>query len=940
MSQIKGLVEQLLRLGRGEEITSFVKERGEEFNEEVIELICRKVEEDLSSDPARALKIAETSLTASQALGNPFFIAICKRAKANALCALGAHQESLNLVDEAVEFFRAQGNELQMAIANVGKVEALRIIGRYRDALQLSQKTTSLLRSHRAEYELAKLERITASIHFWRNEFAKSLQLLERAESYFAANEKRLELAQTKMNKSIVLPHLNRFREALAESEEARRFFQEMKLKRQLANVDYSTGNIYYYMGQYGKALEAYREAKDAYRILGLKRAQANVDTCIANTYLRLGLYEETIESYSFAQTVFQEEGMRYSLALTWYDQAVAYGGLGEFSKADELFQRAEEVFEEEGLRTKIAGIKLERSKILLAQGDYAKALRLSSEAIDLFTEVSGPGLLTATAKLVAAAAHLKSGELDEAEGLYHSLQREYKIPWILHQAYYGLGKISYKRGAKDKAYSWLRSSIEEIEKMQVSLRGREKLTISFLQDKLEAFHDMVSLCLELGKDEEALYYVEKAKSRALVDLLSQKLDFKGKDEKFQKTVEKLREELNWWYSKAEEEGKGGERGGGVKVFQAIRSRERRLQRLIEDREAAIPLGRGLLRSTGVSLPEIRDLLGEGEMLLEYYVANDEVHLFSLTKHDLAIYQGLSSSREVGDLLERFRFQLTKLMWGPKPGRERLAWIGLATKDYLRSLHRILIEPIANLREYPRLIIIPHSLLHLLPFGALHDGEEFLIEKHRICYYPSSHIFKLCSQRESRKGGPLLAIGVPDERIPAVTEEIETLKALFPEALTFTGRLATRKVLERYAEECNILHIASHGVFREDSPLFSRLKLADGWLTVGEVYDLKLNASLVTLSGCDTGLNTLALGDEVLGMSRGFLYAGASSLLVSLWAVNDKSTKALMETFYRGLRQGKSKSQALRDAQVGMLKGSEKWSHPYYWAPFILIGKD
>ncbi len=940
----KDFVEELLKLEDKTEIARLIEDNLSSLNKEVIDLIAYQMEENISSDPALALKMAETSFLVSQALKDPLLVSLSKRSKAQVLCVVGSHRESLRLYDELIEFFSSLGEDLEVAKTNIGKVEVLRIMGRYQDALRLSQETFRILERYKAEYELAKLNRITASIFFWQNKFAKSLQLLEKAEGYFSVRGKELELAQTRMNKSIVLPHLNRFREALRKNREARRFFQTKKMNRQIANADYSAGNIYYYMGQYVRALDYYKRAKDVYQGLGMERAQANVDTCIANTYLRLGLYEETIESYHFAQKVFEDKGMRYNLALTWYDQAVAYGNMGKLSKSEELFDRAKKVFEEESLKTKVAGIDLERSKIFITKGEYAKALELSLEALNLMSEVSGAGLLSATAKLVAARAYLKMRKLEEAKGFYDSLKKEYKIPWVSHQAYYGLGKISLRKGDKEGAYRQYQRSIEEIEKMQTSLKGRENLTISFLRDKLEVFQDMVYLCLEMGRKEEALSYVERAKSRALVDLLSHKLDFKGNDKRFLEKVRKLKEELNWWYSKVErEEGEEGKRGKGLKVFQAIKTRERRLLQIIRAQELSNPRGREPLwpvRTDGISSREIRGFLNKGTMLLEYYIANNQIHLFSLTRDDLVVYQDLTSLQKVSSLLQKFRFQLSKLIYGPKPGKNRLNWIDSATKDHLRSLYRLLIEPISDLGEYPHLLIIPHSLLHLLPFGALYNGQNFLIEKHLVSYSPSARIFKLCSEREAKANGGLLAMGIPDKKTPHMGGEVEAIKSIFPDALAFTGKVATKRTLERYAAGSNILHIASHGVFREDSPLFSRLKLADGWLTVADVYDLKLNASLVTLSGCDTGLNTLAIGDEILGMTRGFLYAGASSLLVSLWAVSDTSTLALMETFYRGLCKGKSKAQAIRDAQVGMLRKRKYWSHPYYWAPFILIGRD
>jgi CHAT domain-containing protein len=135
-----------------------------------------------------------------------------------------------------------------------------------------------------------------------------------------------------------------------------------------------------------------------------------------------------------------------------------------------------------------------------------------------------------------------------------------------------------------------------------------------------------------------------------------------------------------------------------------------------------------------------------------------------------------------------------------------------------------------------------------------------------------------------------------------------------------------------------VLHFATHGVFRHDNPLFSALKMSEEWLTVNDIYNLKLNCWLVTLSACDTGINAVSQGDELLGLVRGFLNAGANSLIVSLWALHDKTAARLMQKFYTNLKGGMSKAQALRQAQLIFLQ-DEEYRHPYYWASLTLTGE-
>jgi len=175
-----------------------------------------------------------------------------------------------------------------------------------------------------------------------------------------------------------------------------------------------------------------------------------------------------------------------------------------------------------------------------------------------------------------------------------------------------------------------------------------------------------------------------------------------------------------------------------------------------------------------------------------------------------------------------------------------------------------------------------------------------------------------------------------DASAPEIAREIEALRALFPDARVLTGPRATREAVAREAETCRILHIASHAVFRADNPMLSSLRLADGDLTFYDVFNLRLAADLVVLSGCNTGTVAVGAGDELHGLMRGFLYAGAPALLISMWAADDAATASLMRTFYAELQKGSSGREALSAAQREAIG---QHPHPYYWAPFTLLGR-
>jgi len=223
-----------------------------------------------------------------------------------------------------------------------------------------------------------------------------------------------------------------------------------------------------------------------------------------------------------------------------------------------------------------------------------------------------------------------------------------------------------------------------------------------------------------------------------------------------------------------------------------------------------------------------------------------------------------------------------------------------------------------------------------VPFHALFDGQSYLLERFEIAYAPSAKVYSLCQQRFSRGLDKALALSVVDPSIPAVTEEVQAVARHLPHAEVLSDERATMEALRTKAPDCDVLHLACHGMFRSDNPMFSSLKLQDGWLTAADVLHLDLEGALVTLSACESGRSEVFAGDELIGLTRAFLRAGAAALVASLWLVQDETTAWLMEKYYENLRKGVGRAAALRNAQLAL---GEKYPHPYYWAPFVLIGQ-
>ncbi|HJU11807.1 MAG TPA: CHAT domain-containing protein, partial [Candidatus Binataceae bacterium] len=259
-----------------------------------------------------------------------------------------------------------------------------------------------------------------------------------------------------------------------------------------------------------------------------------------------------------------------------------------------------------------------------------------------------------------------------------------------------------------------------------------------------------------------------------------------------------------------------------------------------------------------------------------------------------------------------------------------------STQSHLKNLYQELIAPLRDSLTSKHLVFVPHGLLHYVPMHALHDGENYLIDQFSISYALSASIFAMCQSSPANTSGPALLMGIADAQAPSILDEVAALKTILQDAQLFVGEKATQAVLQKHGPHSRIVHIATHGYFRQDNPMFSSIRLGDSYMNLYDLYHLKLPVELVVLSGCATGLNVVKPGDEQIGLVRGLLQAGAQSMVLSLWDVHDASTKEFMVAFYSSLQRGAAKPLALREA---MLKLREKYPHPYYWAPFLLIGK-
>ena len=312
--------------------------------------------------------------------------------------------------------------------------------------------------------------------------------------------------------------------------------------------------------------------------------------------------------------------------------------------------------------------------------------------------------------------------------------------------------------------------------------------------------------------------------------------------------------------------------------------------------------------------------------------------VFVVTATGLTTVPLATSAGEVRRLVQLWQLNLDATTRALAAG-ESLAVLARNARGILTALYRALLAPVAaQVADHERLIVVPYGPAHAVPFHALYDGRRYLLEAHEVTVCPSSNLWRLACDRPRRATGDALILAHSHGgRLPWVLEEARAVVAEMPATVLLEDQ-ATRAALIEAAPVHRIFHLAAHGEARLDDPTFAHLAFADGQLYTADIFNLDLRGALVVLSACETGRSLVAGGDELIGLSRGFLHAGASTLVQSLWRVEDRSHRApdgrlLLGAEARVVQGRRAAARAARLAGGRLDDG-----HPYYWAPFQLIG--
>ncbi|HKP86919.1 MAG TPA: CHAT domain-containing tetratricopeptide repeat protein [Blastocatellia bacterium] len=858
----------------------------------------------------------------------------------------GQAEQAISKLDEAASRFAGIGKPLFAAATQVNKIHALLILGRYKDALECGLEARDVLLAHKDELRAGQVEQNLGNIYFRRDRYQQAEEFYRLARERFLSTGDQKQIAEIEVCLATALIFQHRFRDAELLYGQALERSKGAGLLIAQAVIECDLGCLALFRGRYDQALDYLERSRRRYAALGMAHESAIAEQEQAEAYLELNLAPEAAEIYSRIIPTFAEFGMRAEQARSLLYHGRASLLLNRFKEARRLLNDARQLYAAERNAIGEAMVRHVEAQLFYNEGDYEAAGEAARQAEGSLAEAGtwSRSLMTRWLRGEAARA---LGRTEAARDLFDSTLRDAEaqaLPQISQRCYTSLGLLDEKSGDTESAEASFKRAGSLIEELRALLPSDEFRT-AFVTDKLTPYTELVRLCLsdaEAGRVIEALGYVERGRSRTLADMLGGAVRFKLKPrDEFEADLltrlEELREELNWFYSQINRppDAQAPRSAAALTALRGeVREREGKMLEIMRQLQQ-----RGQNQLTRVEPLDIAGLqrdLGPDTALVEYFGLDDEVLAFVITDEGVEVIRHLGRESDIQAEVNGLRFQINSMRFNMHFLRDHVDQLTLRARQHLSALYDMLLRRVEERLGNRRLVIAPFRTLHYIPFQALYDGRGYAIERREICYTPGAAVLRHCLARPERPLRRAVLLGAADELAPSVRDEVEALAPLFPESVKLTGDEATIAALYEHASSADALHLACHGQFRSDNPLFSSLRLADGWLTVGDAYKLDLNCRLVTLSACETGMSAVAPGEEIIGLARGFFSAGATSLLVSLWTVNDEETASLMITFYEKLLAGQPPAAALRQAQLKMLDGHP---HPFFWAPFVLLGR-
>jgi CHAT domain-containing protein/Tfp pilus assembly protein PilF len=666
-------------------------------------------------------------------------------------------------------------------------------------------------------------------------------------------------------------------------------------------------------------------------------------------------------ESLTRLAELARQRGDRRSEALAAGEIGLVLRKRGDLEGAQAAFDHAIGVCRDEGDPLNEATWWTNKGMVLRDQGRFAEALAFYGRAMVLEEAMPGrpvrPNLFKHIGQCRAGLGDDRRAlELFDRALAGARATGDTKVIWETERERARLFRRAGDLAAADGSY---RGALDAIESMRGALR-LESFKADFFETKVAVFEEYIDFLLAHDPErgaERAFAVAERARARAFLDSLVESRAFLH--ETLPDPVRHQQAELFARISEIQARLRrgGGQRDGAAGDEAALAAAERALEALHLQVRAERPRFEELQGLTPAPLPEVQSRLGEGEAVVAFFLAEPASHAWVVRRSGLS-YRALAGRERIETAIRAAYPSL--LDPGSEPRLEELAEL-------------LLVPLLDSLADADGLLLVPAGALFYFPFEVLPlpGAGGLLVERFVTSYWPSAGTVAELRARPTRPAAPrLLALGDPRYRQPAAAErgdglqglqdlgalphtrgEVRALRRLFRSAATvLVGEQARESALKALdTADYSLLHLAAHGFLDPASPARSGLVLApedaaasggateDGLLQPREVLRLRLAAGLVTLSACQSALGDLVTGEGIVGLARSFFYAGTDSVVASLWNVNDRASARLMGRFYRHLAAGAPKAEALRRARLD-LRGNRATRHPYYWAPWVVLG--
>lgn len=736
------------------------------------------------------------------------------------------------------------------------------------------------------------------------------------------------------------------------------------------------------------------RYLSEAYPLLNERdepMQMGRIASAMGAAFIENGSPEMSVVQYQRALEYYQQTKDPDAISYAYLGIGRAYLFAGDLVQARSHLQQALEVVNQDSVATALVLEYLGR--VHIESGEYAEALKHLQSALTMYTEANNPKEAARVLGLLGQASE-RQGMVSRARTYYEEALKTFvRLTDRVNQAalYYALGEMDMKQRDYEAANAHLRQSIAVTEDMRRVATSKDLMTAfsATVQERYEAYVD----CLMKQHEKQpagqfatvAFETSELGRARTLSDLLlaAQTQLVSGVDPKLAERQRALRQTLRLREDDRINLLAGNNTQEKLKAFEEETARiEAEYKKINDTIRSRFPSYDELNRPTAWDLREIQKQVLDGDdvVLLEYSLGPENSYAWTITQNEFKSYK-LASQREINEAVRRLYSLLSK---SPETGVENE--IARATAE----LSRLVVTPVASSLNKQRIIVVADGALNYIPFQLLLNPStnEPLIAKYEVINAPSASILgQLRQEKEYRPrhtrtlaafGDPVFASNyaqyknsTPSNVVAAAREvelnadssdpstiqplnytkfELKNLSDIAgPSSLIARGFAASREMLtstdlSKYA----ILHFATHGRLDPKSPERSGFYLStidsaghhqDGFFRMQDVYRLRVPVDLVVLSACRTALGKDVRGEGLIGLTRGFMYAGASSVVASLWNVDDEATAELMKHFYANmLQKGLRPAEALRAAQ-NTLRQNPQWQSPHFWAGFTLQGE-